>query len=146
MFIELLKLKAKGFAPGSGVSEEVVRKAHDTLVEAEEKGARFIIGGPKYTGPAELLPTIVTGVTRDMRIFDVETFGPSVSVYVVKDDESAIEAANDSFYGLNASIHTRDMHRAIKMGRRLEFGQIHVNSLTAHNEGILSAFTRTEVY
>ena len=138
-FIELLKLKAKEFAPGSGASEEVVRKAHDTLVDAKEKGARFIIGGPEYTGPAELLPSIVTDVTRDMRIFDTETFGPSVSVYVVKNDESAIETANDSVYGLNAAIHTRDMNRAINMGRQLEFGQVHVNSLTAHNEGIESS-------
>jgi acyl-CoA reductase-like NAD-dependent aldehyde dehydrogenase len=133
-FIELLKLKAEGFAPGSGASGDIVRNAHDTLVDAEKKGAKFLIGGPKYTGPAELLPTIVTGVTRDMRIFDIETFGPSVSVYVVKDDEAAIEAANDSVYGLNASIHTRDMNRAINVGRQLEFGQVHVNSLTAHNE------------
>lgn len=137
-FIELLKLKSTGFAPGSGVSDEVVRKAHDALVEAEEKGAKFLSGGPKYTGPAELLPTIVTGVTRDMRMFDIETFGPSVSVYMVTDDEAAIAAANDSVYGLNASIHTKDMYRAIKIARQLEFGQVHVNSLTAHNEGIVS--------
>jgi acyl-CoA reductase-like NAD-dependent aldehyde dehydrogenase len=145
-FIELLKLKAEGFAPGSGASGDIVRNAHDTLVDAEKKGAKFLIGGPKYTGPAELLPTIVTGVTRDMRIFDIETFGPSVSVYVVKDDEAAIEAANDSVYGLNASIHTRDMNRAINVGRQLEFGQVHVNSLTAHNEGMYPSIAWSEVY
>lgn len=134
-FIELLKKHTQGFSPGSGVSQEVVSKAHDRLVEAEKKGAKFLIGGPRYTGPAELLPTIVTGVTEDMTIFDTETFGPSVSVYIVKDDEEAIVVANKSAYGLNASIHTTDMYRAIKVGRRLEFGQVHVNSLTAHNEG-----------
>jgi acyl-CoA reductase-like NAD-dependent aldehyde dehydrogenase len=135
-FIELLKEKAQGFAPGSGVSAEVVRKAHDRLVEAEQKGATFILGGPKYTGPAQLLPTIVTGVTRDMSIFDIESFGPSVSVYIVKDEEEAIHVANDSVYGLNASVHSSDMYRAVKVARQLEFGQVHVNSLTAYNEGI----------
>ena len=136
-FIELLKEKAHGFAPGSGVSAEVVRKAHDRLVEAEQKGATFILGGPKYTGPAELLPTIVTGVTKDMSMFDIESFGPSVSVYVVKDEDEAIRAANDSVYGLNASVHTTDMYRAIRVGRQLEFGQVHVNSPTPHNEGMI---------
>ena len=135
-FIELLKEKASGFSPGSGVSTDIVQKAHESLVDAERKGAKFILGGPKYTGPAELLPTIVTGVTRDMTIFDIETFGPSVSVYVVKDDLEAIKVANDSVYGLNASIHSMNMYRAIKVGRQLEFGQVHVNSLTAHNEGM----------
>ena len=77
-FIELLKQKAAGFAPGSGVSEAVVRKAYERLVEAEEKGARFICGGPKYATHSGLVPTILTGVTEDMSIFDTETFGPSV--------------------------------------------------------------------
>ena len=135
-FIKLIKEKAKNFAPGSGVSEDVASKAYDALVEAEEKGAEFILGGPKKTGPAELLPSILKGVTKDMRIFDVETFGPSFSTYIVKDEEEAIAVANNSVYGLNASIHTNDMYRAIRVGRRLEFGQVHVNSLTAHNEGM----------
>lgn len=136
-FIELLKEKAQSFAPGSGVSKEVVRKAHDRLSEAQKKGAKFIFGGPTYKGPAELHPTIVTGVTRDMSLFDTESFGPSTSVYIVKDDKEAIAVANDSVYGLNASIHTTNMNRAITVARQLEFGQVHVNSLTAHNEGNL---------
>lgn len=108
-FIGLLKQKAEGFAPGSGVSHDVVQKAHDRLVEAKEKDATFILARPHYTGPAELLPMIVTGVTKNMALFDIESFGPSVSVYVVKDDEEAVAAANNSDCGLNASIHTRDM-------------------------------------
>ena len=114
---------------------DIVQKAHDSLVEAEAKGASFLVGGPRYTGPAELAPTIVENVSENMTIFDTETFGPSVSLYVVKDDEAAIKTANNSVYGLNASIHTTNMQRAINVGRRLEFGQVHVNNLTTHNEG-----------
>ncbi len=133
-FIELLKRKAQNFAPGSGVSKEIVSKAHDRLCEAQNKGASFILGDQTYKGPAELCPTIVTGVTRDMSLFDTESFGPSVSVYVVKDDEEAIAVANDSLYGLNASIHTANISRAITVARQLEFGQVHINSMTTHNE------------
>jgi acyl-CoA reductase-like NAD-dependent aldehyde dehydrogenase len=135
-FTQLLKDHGEGFAPGSGVSKEVVGTAHSRLVEAQHKGAKFILGGPKYTGPAELLPTIATGITKDMAMFDLESFGPSVSLYVVKDDNEAIAAANNSSFGLNASIHTTDMYRAVKIARRLEFGQVHVNASTAHNEGM----------
>ena len=125
-FIPLLKQKAVGFMPGSGISTVVVQKAYDNLVEAKKKGATFILGGPKFVGPAELLPTIVTGVTKDMKLFDIESFGPSVSVYVAKDENQAIAMSNDSVYGLNASIHTNNMHRAIRIARKMEFGQIHV--------------------
>lgn len=135
-FIELLKQKAVAFEPGSGVSETVVRTAYERLVEAEEKGAKFLCGGPKYATHSELVPTILTDVTEDMSIFDTESFGPSVSVYVARDEEHAIELANNSVYGLNASVHTTNMYRATTVARQLQFGQIHVNSLTAHNEGI----------
>ena len=118
---------------------DIVRKAHDSLLEAEAKGASFLVGGPKYAGPAELVPTIVENVSESMTIFDTESFGPSVSLYVVKDDEAAIKAANNSAYGLNASIHTMNMQRAINVGRRLEFGQVHVNNLTTHNEGEITS-------
>ena len=134
-FIPLLKKKAADFAPGSGVSKDIVQKAYESLVEAQKLGATFLVGEPKYVASAELLPAIVTGVTKDMRLFDIETFGPSVSLYIAEDDEEAVSMANNSAYGLNASIHTTDMHRAVSLARRMEFGQIHVNSPTPYNEG-----------
>lgn len=133
-FMELLQRKAQDFAPGSGVSREIVSRAHDRLCDAQKRGARFVFGTEDYKGPAELCSTIVTGVNRDMSLFDTESFGPSVSVYVVKDDEEAIAVANDSSFGLNSSVHTADISRAITIARRLEFGQVHINSMTTHNE------------
>lgn len=137
-FCDLLKQKASTFVPGSGASASIVRKAYDNLVEAQAKGADFLVGGPKYVRSAELVPTIVQNVTEDMSLFDTESFGPSVSLYVAKDDKAAVKMANNSAYGLNVSVHTTNMQRAINIGRRLEFGQVHVNNLTTHNEGEIS--------
>ena len=133
-FIALLIKEATGFDAGSGVTKDLASKACAKLVEAEEKGAKFIVGSPQYVGAAGLRPSLVTGVTKNMSIFDEETFGPSAAVYIVKDDEEAIQTANDSEYGLNAAIHTRDMYRGVSMGRRLEVGQVHINSLTENDE------------
>ena len=133
-FVELLKLKAAKFQPGCGVSDSIVKNAYNALVDAEAKGARFLVGGPCYLEPASLQPTLVTGVTRDMTIFDEESFGPSASVYFVKDDEEAIALTNESKYGLNAAIHSTNMGRALNLGRRLEVAQVHVNSMTVHDE------------
>lgn len=139
-FLDLLQEKAQSFTPGSGVSRDMVSRAYDRLSEAQEKGARFIVGSPSYKGPTELCPTIVTGITEEMSLFGTESFGPTVSVYVAKDDEEAITIANDSLYGLNASIHTTNMSRAITIARQLEFGQVHINSMTTHNERKLVSF------
>lgn len=133
-FISLIKEQTANFDAGSGVNKDIVSKAHVKLVEAEEKGAKFIFGGPQYTGPAGLVPTLLAGVTKSMSIFDEESFGPSASIYIAKDDEEAIQIANDSEYGLNASIHTRDMYRGISIARCLDVGQIHINSLTENDE------------
>ena len=137
-FIALLKEKTAKYDPGSGVTDDVVKKAHDKLVDAEKKGAKFIIGGPKYRSHSSLVPTLLTGVTREMAMFDDETFGPSAAIYIIEDDEEAIRIANDSKYGLNASIHSTDMFRAFKIARRLEVAQVHVNSMTENDEGMLN--------
>ena len=135
-FIPLLKKIAGEFAPGTGVSDDIVSKARKSLVEAHDKGATFLLGGPEGVGPSQLRPTIVTGVTEQMTLFDTETFGPSVSLYIAKDEEEATKMANNSAYGLNASVHSTDMYRALRVGRRLEVGQVHVNSFTTYNEGL----------
>ena len=133
-FLALLKNAATGFNAGSGVSRDIVSKAHVKLVEAGKKGAKFHVGGPQYSAESGLVPTLLTDITKDMAIFDEESFGPSAAVYVAKDDDEAVQIANDSEYGLNAAIHTRDMFRGVSIGRRLEVGQVHINSLTENDE------------
>lgn len=113
----------------------MVKNSNDKLLEAQEKGAKFLVGGPSFDGKTpSLKPTIVTGVTKAMKIFDEESFGPSVSLYVVKNDQEAIDLANVSEYGLNAAVHSTNMERAINVARALEVRQCHINNITEHDE------------
>ena len=77
-----------------------------------------------------LKPTIVAKVSRDARIRDEETFGPSVSVYIAEDDDDAIAIANDSTYGLSAAVHSGSWEHAYRVARQLEYGQVHINNMT----------------
>lgn len=60
-------------------------------------------------------PTIVTGVKSSDGLYDEETFGPSASLFVVEDEAQAIKLANESSYGLNAAVHSRDMFSALRV-------------------------------
>jgi acyl-CoA reductase-like NAD-dependent aldehyde dehydrogenase len=111
-----------------------VHKAHEKLVEASRKGARFLLGGPDFVDHASLGPALIEGVTKEMSIWDEETFGPSASVFIADTENEAICIANDSKYGLNAAIHTMNFQKAIELGRRLEVAQVHVNAMTEHDE------------
>ena len=104
-------------------------------MDAQGKGAKFLVGGPEYLSPTSLRPTIVTNVPRDARIRDEETFGPSVSVYVAEDDDEAIEIANDSAYGLSAAVHSGSWEHAYKVATQLEYGQVHINNVTMADFG-----------
>lgn len=115
---------------GNAVTKQSAQHAYDVLIDAQEKGAEFIIGGPEYLTATSLKPTIVTNVARDARIRDEETFGPSVSVYVAEDDSDAIAIANNSAYGLSAAVHSSSWEHAYKVARQLEYGQVHINSMT----------------
>lgn len=101
------------------------------LIDAQEKGSEFIIGGPEFLSRTSLKPTIVTNVSRDARIRDEETFGPSVSVYMAKNDDDAVALANDSTYGLSAAVHSTSWEHAYKVARQLEYGQVHINNMTS---------------
>ncbi|PSN72375.1 aldehyde dehydrogenase [Corynespora cassiicola Philippines] len=116
---------------GAAVTESIAKHAEDVLKDSEAKGDRFLVGGTSYSKPLTLRPTIVVN-PKDSRIVDEETFGPSASLYVVSSDEAAIELANRSAYGLNATIWSTNMERALKMARELEYGQVHVNSISVY--------------
>jgi acyl-CoA reductase-like NAD-dependent aldehyde dehydrogenase len=127
-------------AAGDAVSKQSVQHAYDVLIDAQDKGAKFLVGGPAYLTVTSLKPTIVTNIPRDARIRDEETFGPSVSVYIAEDDDNAIAIANDSAYGLSAAVHSNSWEHAYKVARQLEYGQVHVNSMTTGDSRKFSAF------
>ncbi|KAF2024160.1 salicylaldehyde dehydrogenase [Setomelanomma holmii] len=117
---------------GSAVTKSIARHANEVLQDAKATGQTIILGGPSSaSNDLGLKPTIVLN-PRDARIVDEETFGPSASLYVVPSDAAAIELANRSAYGLNATIWSSSMERALKMSRELEYGQVHINSISVY--------------
>jgi succinate-semialdehyde dehydrogenase/glutarate-semialdehyde dehydrogenase len=118
---------------GSLVSERQLRGVTRHVDDARDRGARVLAGGrPRPDiGPYFYEPTILADVRPGMLAFAEETFGPVVSVYAVPDDDAAITAANDSAYGLNGSIWTRDTRAAAALAARLEVGLVNVNEAYA---------------
>ena len=114
---------------GSLVSAAQLDKVQRHVRDALEKGARLIAGGHARAdlGPFFHEPTVLEGVDSSMEVYAEETFGPLASIYRFDSDEEAIERANDSIYGLNASLWTRDTRRALDMARRVEAGTVNIN-------------------
>ncbi len=97
--------------------------------DAVEKGAKVLTGGkrnPKYKGNF-YEPTVLTNVNHSMDIMREETFGPVLPIQIVRDEEEAIRLANDSHYGLNSNVWTRDKRRGKALANRIESGCSTVN-------------------
>ena len=134
-FEALLCERAPLHPAGLPVTRAMAENAEQRVLEAQKKGAKILVGGSGFDDTTGgLKTTVLTGVTKDMSISDEETFGPSASLYTFKTDLEAIEMANDSMYGLNAAVHSRNMERALDIARELEVGQVHINNLTEYDE------------
>jgi len=95
-------------------------------------GARVLTGGERVSGKGYFFrPTVLANVTPDMPAFREETFGPAAAVVRVRDAEEAVRVANDSAYGLGASIWTRDAALGERLARRIESGSVFVNGMVA---------------
>ncbi|RMI29376.1 succinic semialdehyde dehydrogenase [Nocardia stercoris] len=114
---------------GSLVSVDHMERVSAHIEDAKAKGATVVTGGyPRPDlGPAFYQPTVLTGVTPDMVHAKAETFGPVVSIYKFRDVEEAIRLANDTDYGLNASVWGKNIARATEIGARLEAGNVNIN-------------------
>jgi acyl-CoA reductase-like NAD-dependent aldehyde dehydrogenase len=96
--------------------------------DAVRKGARVVVGGKRIRRLGSYFePTLLSRVTKAMRVLREETFGPVAPVLAVPDLETAIREANDSEFGLGASIWTRDLARADELAREIESGMVFVN-------------------
>ncbi len=132
-FIAKLEEKAKAVRVGPGddtdigaIFTEMQMKIIETHVEdAREKGATILVGGSsKKEKGLFFQPTIITDVTHDMDVMSKETFGPVLGVMKVRDEDHAIEMANDSDYGLSGSVWTKDPEAVLRVARRLHTGSV----------------------
>ena len=114
---------------GPMIHERQLGLAESQVEEARSRGARVLCGGRRMPelGANFYAPTVLAGVTHEMRIMREETFGPVLPVMAVADDEEAVRLANDSEFGLAASVWTRDRARGERLARRIDAGTVMVN-------------------
>jgi acyl-CoA reductase-like NAD-dependent aldehyde dehydrogenase len=114
---------------GSMTSEEQFKKVSSQVAEAIARGAKALNGGgvnPKLGG-FYYAPTVLVNVNHEMAVATEETFGPVIPIIKVRDEEEAVRLANDSRYGLDACIFTRDKRKALQLADRLHTGTVCIN-------------------
>lgn len=115
------------FAPLS--SRAAAEKLAEQVKDAVDKGATLHAGGVLGEGPAAYYsPAVLTGITKEMRAYGEELFGPVAVVYKVSGDDEALTLANDTTYGLGGAVFSTDPERATKVAQRLEVGMSNVNT------------------
>ncbi len=144
-FVEMLVKAANNLKVGNGLNPEnkigpAINEAQRNSVDGyvtigKMEGAELVCGGKPNTKGENAKgwfyePTVFTGVTREMRIFQEEIFGPVLSVVKVKNFEEALEAHNDCIYGLSSSIYTQDINLACRAIRDFEAGITYINGPT----------------
>ena len=102
----------------------------DHVEDARAKGARIMTGGRRKDGPGDWYePTVVADADHTMKVMVDETFGPVLGVMKVRDADEAVRLANDTRYGLSASVMSRDFERAERVARRLEVGATNIDDV-----------------
>jgi acyl-CoA reductase-like NAD-dependent aldehyde dehydrogenase len=115
---------------GPMTSDDQYAIVRELVDDAVDSGASLLCGGPtEAAGLAGkfIAPTVLTGVTHQMRIMKEEVFGPVLPIVVVDSEQEAIDLANDSEFGLGASVWTKDRQRGQRIARRIEAGMVWVN-------------------
>jgi acyl-CoA reductase-like NAD-dependent aldehyde dehydrogenase len=120
------------FTLGAVIDRKTVDHITRLAADAEKQGAHRLVAG---TAEGVLMaPTVMDRVTPDMRLFREESFGPLVAIVRARDEEHAIELANDTEYGLSACVFTRDISSGLRVARAIKSGICHINGPTVQDE------------
>ena len=113
------------------IHERQLKIVEDQVNDAVQRGARLLAGGKRLSelGPNFYAPTLLADVTHDMRVMQEETFGPVLPVAPFDSDEDAIRLANDSEFGLAASVWTRNRRRGEAVAARIKAGTVMLNDM-----------------
>lgn len=136
-FVQLVTEKTKvlrqGFPDqveiGSMTFPRQIEIVREHVEDAIANGATAVTGGTFPDEGMFVPPTVLTGVTQEMKIMQEETFGPVLPIMAVSDEEEAIRLANSSPYGLNASVWSQDKQKARRVAERLESGNVCINDV-----------------
>ncbi|MGB8713895.1 MAG: NAD-dependent succinate-semialdehyde dehydrogenase [Onishia taeanensis] len=139
-FVEHFAERMAALTVGNGLQSEVdlgplihgqaVEKASSIVDDAISRGATLVAGDQSAApGPNFFMPVLLTGVTREMKVWREENFAPVAGITAYRDDDEVIAMANDTEYGLAAYVYTHDIRRIWKLMRALEYGMVSVNSV-----------------
>jgi betaine-aldehyde dehydrogenase len=134
--VGVLRQGADGKTPekdvGAMTSPNQIAVVADQVDDALANGAKALTGGKKVDGPGDYFePTVLVDVDHSMKVMREETFGPVVGVMKVRDSEEALRLANDTRYGLAASVFG-EKERAERIGRRVECGAVNINDVISN--------------
>ncbi|MBU0726102.1 MAG: NADP-dependent succinate-semialdehyde dehydrogenase [Alphaproteobacteria bacterium] len=119
----------KDVMQGPLIDMAAVEKVEEHIADALGKGAKVVIGGSRHAlGGSFFQPTVLSGVTTDMKITREETFGPVAPLFRFKTEEEAIQMANDTEFGLASYFYSRDLSRVWRVAEGLEYGIVGINT------------------
>jgi succinate-semialdehyde dehydrogenase/glutarate-semialdehyde dehydrogenase len=135
-FVQKFAAKVKTLKVGNGFEDGVlqgpliepsaVEKVERHVKDAVDKGAKVVVGGSRMKGQF-FEPTVLSGATGDMLCAKEETFGPLAPVFRFKTEQEAIDAANNTEFGLASYFYSRDVGRIFRVGEALEYGMVGIN-------------------
>ncbi|GIW22180.1 MAG: hypothetical protein KatS3mg068_1187 [Candidatus Sericytochromatia bacterium] len=121
--------KFNNFDMGYMTAEFQIKIVEEHIKDALEKGAKIITGGKRQENSMFFPPTIITNVNNSMKILNEETFGPVIPIIKFSTEEEVIKLANETEYGLSASVWTKDIARAERVARKLKVGNVSINNV-----------------